>query len=120
MTTRECYLKLPTSTISTTAWPCWALPTLKSLLWLHHTKTNRIPSTWRACSAKYWKCEGWHPADSGHGDVLWLPVSPGHDRGPWPSKGGSHRGHGHDCRLAGSDSLSRDRQPPFSRAPTRR
>lgn len=49
---------------------------------------------------------GWHPPDSGHGDVLWLSVPPGPDRGPWPAQGGSYGGHGHDRRLAGHDSVS--------------
>ena len=49
---------------------------------------------------------GWYPPDSGHGDVLWLPVPPGPDRGPRSTQGGSHGGRGHDRGLAGHGSLN--------------
>lgn len=49
---------------------------------------------------------GWYPPDSRHGDVLWLSVPPGPDRGPWSAQDGSLRGHGYDRWMAGHHSLS--------------
>lgn len=49
---------------------------------------------------------GWYPPGSGHGDVLWLSIPPGPDRGPWSAKDGTLRGHGYDCWMAGHYSLN--------------
>ncbi|XP_034076424.1 transmembrane protein 256 [Gymnodraco acuticeps] len=92
MTTRECYLKRPTSIISTTAWLCWVLPTPANLLW-------RGPSC------------------SGHGHVLWLSVPPVHDREtllyarllPWG-------GVAYDRWLAGYNYLNCNSSRPLHRA----